>query len=256
MSALANSASGRVILWDFDQTLGIRPSTESLRPSGLRGCLLEILDLHEPGHSIGADELEPYVRAGFPWNRPEVAHPELSDAAAWWERVEPLFARVYEGVGIAPERARTLGRLARERYVDPQHWQLFDDTLPVLTDLRDRGWRHLIISNHIPELTQIVSHLGLRELVDDIINSAEIGYEKPHPQAFAHARRLAGNPPEIWMIGDDPLTDVAGAHAAGIPAIHVQRDHGTIQAPQHTEPAATPAGADCGTSYRVTTQQR
>jgi putative hydrolase of the HAD superfamily len=184
---------------------------------------METLDLHEPGHSVAAEDLEPHMRAGFPWDRPEVTHPELSSAAAWWEHVEPLLVGVYEGVGVAAERARTLGRLARERYIDGQHWRLFDDTVPVLAHLRERGWRHLIISNHVPELGEIVTHLGLEDFVDGVVNSAEIGYEKPHPKAFAHARRLAGNPRTIWMVGDDPHADVAGAYAAGIPAIHVRR---------------------------------
>jgi putative hydrolase of the HAD superfamily len=222
MGVMHASVSGGVIVWDFDQTLGMRPGSGEDRPAGLRGCLLEILDLHEPGHSITARDIEPYVQADFPWNGPAVAHRELSDPIGWWEHVEPLLIQVYEGVGIDPVRARTLGRLARERYVDPRHWRLFEDTVPVLRGLRARGWRHLILSNHVPELEQIITDLGLRELVDAVVVSAEIGFEKPHPEAFAYARQAAGACSEIWMIGDDPHADIAGARAAGIPAIHVR----------------------------------
>jgi putative hydrolase of the HAD superfamily len=52
--------------------------------------------------------------------------------------------------------------------------------------------------------------------------SAETGFEKPHPQAFASVLdRL--EPAEAWMIGDNVVADVLGAEALGIPAVLVRR---------------------------------
>jgi putative hydrolase of the HAD superfamily len=206
-----------VILWDFDGTLAEHPGMWG-------GCMLEVLDEHEPNHGIAPGSFRPFLAEGFPWHTPHLAHPELGTTEAWWERVEPLLANGYAGVGISDERATTLARLARERYVDVQQWHLFGDVLPVLSHLQKRGWRHLVLSNHVPELGTIVTHLGLDGLFEGIVNSAESGYEKPHPEAFALARRVAGDPPTIWMVGDNPTADVAGAEAAGIPAILVRRD--------------------------------
>jgi putative hydrolase of the HAD superfamily len=186
--------------------------------------MIEVLDERQPGHGIGLEDVRPFLRNGFPWHAPEVAHPELATVDAWWGHVEPLLVRGYEGVGVAAESARIFSRFARERYIDVQYWQLFDDTVPALTDLREHGWRHVILSNHVPELGSIVTDLGLGALVDATVNSAETGYEKPHPEAFAHARRVAGNPTVIWMVGDNPDADVAGAEAVGIPAVLVRRD--------------------------------
>lgn len=210
--------SNRVILWDFDGTLGYRRGG-----TDLSGSMVETLDEHQFGHAIEPEIIRPFL-FGLPWREPELAHPELSTAETWWSRVEPILARGYEGVGITPERAAVLGRLARERHVDVEHWRLFDDTIPVLIGLRERGWRHLILSNHFPELGQIVAHLGLAEVVAATLNSAETGYEKPNPEAFAHARQVVGDAEAIWMVGDNPRADVAGAEAAGIPAILVRRD--------------------------------
>jgi putative hydrolase of the HAD superfamily len=207
---------GSVILWDFDGTLAERPGM-------WRGCLTEVLDEHEPGHRVSSEMFVPFLRDGFPWHAPDTAHPELSPPGAWWSHVEPLLVRGYEGVGIGPDRARTLGRLARQRYVDPEHWRLFDDTRAVLSDLRECGWRHAILSNHVPELGRLVTALGLSELIDVTINSAETGYEKPHPEAFALARRVTGEPEEIWMVGDNPIADIGGAESASIPGILVRR---------------------------------
>jgi len=59
---------------------------------------------------------------------------------------------------------------------------------------------------------------------DTKISSALIGYEKPHPEAYAIGLRATGGADEVWMVGDNPVADVQGAEAAGIPAILVRRE--------------------------------
>jgi len=204
------------ILWDFDGTLARRDGMWA-------GCLVEVLDEQEPGHGLQREDFRPALRNGFPWHRPDVPHPELDTADAWWAPIEVLLANAYTGAGYDGERARALARLARARYPDPAHsWHLFDDTLPVLEELRAAGFRHVVLSNHVPELDALVAALGLGGLVDAVVNSALTGYEKPHPEAFAAGRRAAGNPDALWMVGDNPVADVEGAEAAGIPAILVR----------------------------------
>lgn len=214
----------RTILWDFDGTLGYRDGMWS-------GCLVEVLDEQEPGHAWCVDDFRPSLRDGFPWHAPDVPHPELATPDAWWGPVESILAAAYGNVGYDEERSCALAAFARARYVDPTHgWRLFDDTLPLLSRLREEGWRHVILSNHVPELDGIVEALGLGDLIDAIVNSARTGYEKPHPEAYAAARAAAGDPDELWMVGDNPVADVAGAEAAGIRAILVRADGGTTLA--------------------------
>ena len=188
-----------------------------------RGCLVETLDEHQPAHRITPDELRPLLRDGFPWHRPEIPHPELCDAEAWWQSIEALFVRAYQGVGLDQARARELARFARHRYIDASvGWQLFDDTLPTLERLQAAGWRHVIVSNHVPELSGLVEALGLSDLIETVFSSAVTGYEKPHREAFEIALRHCDFPRRVWMIGDNPVADVAGAEAVGIPAILVR----------------------------------
>jgi putative hydrolase of the HAD superfamily len=221
----------KAILWDFDGTLAERPGRWG-------GCLLEVLDEHEPGHAVVRDTLRSFLRDGFPWHAPDIAHPELAEPDAWWVPIEALMARAYAGAGLAEARAVELARLARARYVDPTvGWRLFEDTVPALDALRAQGWRHVILSNHVPELDEIVAALGLGGLVDAVVSSARSGYEKPHPEAFAVGRAAAGDPDTLWMVGDNPRADVDGAEAAGIPAILVRTERGTA-----TRWAATVAG--------------
>lgn len=96
--------------------------------------------------------------------------------------------------------------------------------MPVLESLRQRNWTHVILSNHVPELSLIVQHLGLNRYVHQIFNSAQTGYEKPHPMAFKLVQMSLDKAEQLWMIGDNPVADIAGAEAANIPAILVRKD--------------------------------
>ena len=206
------------MLWDFDGTLGERPGK-------WRGCLLEVLRDEEPGIEADADAFVPALRDRFPWHTPEEAHLDLCEGDAWWERILPLLTEAYEDAGVEPGRAAQLAQLARARYVDPRvGWRLFDDAIPALTRLRDAGWQNAVLSNHVPELDGLIAGLGLDGHVDAVICSAIIGYEKPHPEAFAAALRLRRNGEPVWMVGDNPEADVRGAEQAGLRAVLVRRN--------------------------------
>ncbi len=207
------------VLLDFDGTLALRP--------GLWGaCVLELLDEAEPDHGIALEAIRAGLRDGFPWHRAEVAHLELCEPDAWWTPVQELIARALVAAGVSHETAIRLGAATRERFADPSRgWELFPDTLPAIGRLREAGWRCVVLSNHIPELPALAAGLGLSsDHLDTVITSAAIGYDKPHPEAFRIGLQAAGHPTDVWMVGDNPIADVGGAEAVGIPAILVRRD--------------------------------
>ena len=118
----------QLLIWDFDGTLAHRRGE-----TGWSILLAETLDAEEPGHGYSADTFRPHLREGFPWHRPEVAHPELCEPEAWWAAVRPQLGRAYEAAGYPSARALELADAARRLYVDPDvGWALFDDTLPTL----------------------------------------------------------------------------------------------------------------------------
>jgi putative hydrolase of the HAD superfamily len=208
----------RLLIWDFDGTLAHRRGE-----TGWSILLAEALDAEEPGHGHSAETFRPYLRDGFPWHRPDVAHPELCEPEAWWDAIRPLLARAYEAAGYEQARALELAEAARRLYVEPAvGWKLFDDTLPALERLSRAGWTHAILSNHVPELRQLVAGLGLDELVATVSCSAETGYEKPHALAYASILDLL-RPAEAWMVGDNVGADVLGAEAVGLSAVLVRR---------------------------------
>jgi putative hydrolase of the HAD superfamily len=207
----------RLVLWDFDGTLAWREGMWS-------GCALDVLDEHAPGHGVSIEAVRAALRGGFPWHAWEDPHPHLSEPGAWWEVVEKRIAGAFEQVYEGGDTARMASAL-RERYLDVAvAWELFEDTEPALRALSERGWHHAVLSNHVPELPALVDGLGLSSRFDEVLTSAAIGYEKPHPQAFAIALAACGNPREVWMVGDNLQADVGGAEAAGLRAILVRSD--------------------------------
>ena len=153
---------------------------------------------------------------------PEVPRPALSSPDLWWKALLPVFVWVFEAGGVDPATSRELAGNAgkvRAAYVDPRRWRLYDDAVPALRDLSSRGWTQLILSNHVPELPEILRALGPEDRFLRVFNSAESGYEKPHPRAYDGVLETIAGAEDAWMVGDNPEADVRGAEAVGLPAI-------------------------------------
>jgi putative hydrolase of the HAD superfamily len=205
------------LIWDFDGTLGQRKGAWS-------GALVEVLE--RKGYPGDRERLRPFIQSGFPWHTPEHVRPPQEPPDLWWQRLEPIFAHAYEsGAGLRSDAARRLAAEVRAAYIAPDRWELFDDSFEVLTELSHRGWRHYLLSNHVPELSDILKSLGISAFFDMIFNSAETGVEKPNALAFQNI--LSKLPPErtVWMIGDSMTADVLGAEAQRIPAVLARAHH-------------------------------
>lgn len=211
--------AGKWLIWDFDGTLGYRHG-------GMwSGTLREIIEAHLPDMSVKNADIRYYIQRGYPWHTPEIAHPHLCDADAWWAALQPVFVRALCGVGVPVEMAPALAAEFRARYTDSSYWRLFDDALPVLNELSGAGWQHVLLSNHVPELKLILQHLAISSHFRLIFNSADTGYEKPHPQAFQNVLEKLPAERECWMIGDNYQADIIGAAQLGIPGILVRNSH-------------------------------
>jgi len=212
----------RAVIWDFDGTLGYRRGGD--RSGGAwTASLVEVLQAEVPGCGVTQEQLRPYMQSGFPWQEPDIPHSDVKSADAWWQKLEPLFVTAYVGVGFDDKRAQRLASQFRATYLNLDRWRVYHDVLPVLEALSFAGWTHVILSNHVPELGDIVRHFGLTPYFHHIFNSAEIGYEKPNPRAFQIVLDALPNLQAVWMVGDSMQADIAGALGVGIPAILVRR---------------------------------
>jgi len=208
----------RYLIWDFDGTLGTRAG-------GWASTLCEVVASEHPHLDVTMEMVRPHLRSGFPWHAHEVVRTP-GGADQWWDDLTPMFGRGLRAVTELTEaEAMHLARRVREVYLRPERWALYEDVVPTLTALRDSGWRHLVLSNHAPELETIVEHLGLTPLVDAIYNSALTGKEKPNPAAYECVFVDFPDARAGWMIGDNWHADVQGAAAVGLRSILVRGGH-------------------------------
>lgn len=122
-----------------------------------------------------------------------------------------------------------------------------DPAIPALLSRLQKRFRLGFLSNY-PCTHSIVSSLkdlGLYDFFDQVVVSADIGYAKPHPRAFA---ALIGemnlNPSEAVYVGDNWLADVQGAKRAGMRAVWL-REHVPYER-FDPEPGDLPADAEIG----------
>jgi HAD superfamily hydrolase (TIGR01509 family) len=106
---------------------------------------------------------------------------------------------------------------------------LFEDTIPVLEQLYNKGISMIATSNCTPWESGGLESLGLDKYLKGIFYSYVIGYAKPNPAYFLHVQKAFGVPPEnILHIGDSHTADYEGAKAVGWQAILLDRDNKTI----------------------------
>lgn len=97
---------------------------------------------------------------------------------------------------------------------------LYQDVVPGLRRLRQAGYLICALTNGNAD----VSRLGIGELFDLQLDAESVGEAKPHPRMFELACRRTGvNPAQLAHIGDEPEVDLAGANAAGVKAIWMNR---------------------------------
>jgi putative hydrolase of the HAD superfamily len=103
-------------------------------------------------------------------------------------------------------------------------WDLYDDTIPTLAQLRSVGIPLGVLSNFDSRLHQVLPALGLAEYFTSVTISTEVGTAKPDAQIFQHAlAQHHCSPEQAWHIGDSLEEDYRAAMTAGLKGIWLQR---------------------------------
>lgn len=91
--------------------------------------------------------------------------------------------------------------------------RLFDDVFEFLDDLRQLGVPSAVVTDLTSQIQyRKIVHFGLDRYVDYVVTSEEVGADKPSRAMFDTALKKIGDVTgPIWMIGDDPVADIAGA---------------------------------------------
>jgi putative hydrolase of the HAD superfamily len=188
--------------------------------------------------AVFCDALGTLVELAPPWTRlaRELGtHPDERLVAA--VRAEMAYYRdhAHEGAdeaSLAALRARCAALLSRElgrevgveTLMAAMRFRAYGDAAPALGRLRERGLALVCVSNWDVSLAEVLARCRLAELLDGVVTSAGAGARKPDPAIFEPALALAGcSPWEAIHVGDTVAEDVAGARAAGIDSLHLDR---------------------------------
>jgi putative hydrolase of the HAD superfamily len=79
-----------------------------------------------------------------------------------------------------------------------------------------------LFSNFGGNLVNYLNDLGITELFEHIVNSYDLGEEKPNKEAYIKMLEVIGMRPEEVIFIDDKPSNVAGAEAVGIKSIIFQ----------------------------------
>jgi len=201
----------------------------------LRAVLFDVdFTLAKPGPDLGPEGYRRYgERHGLvldPARYPEARaaaveslerHPELRhDEELWFAFTE----RIIRGMGGDSDAARDLAIEMTRLWENSENFDLYEDALPVIADLRSRGLKIGLVSNCARDLDAFVVHHALD--VDCALTSRAHGWTKPHPTIFQAALQLLGvEPEEAVMVGDSVEDDVEGALALGMRAFLIDREN-------------------------------
>jgi len=208
----------RAVVYDFHRTLALPPGGTVWRRS-----LMEALAAR--GAHPDEEALRRALNAGFPWEEPGLRrdHASQDEARGFFVR---LLAASAEAGGVAPEPALEAAGSAYASIVLPSSHVPYPETRAVLAAVDELGIRQLVLSNHVWELPEICQAHDLIPPLTEVLTSARLGVEKPHPDTYAAAIAAAGCAPrEILFVGDTYEADVAGPERAGMRALLVRRPH-------------------------------
>lgn len=142
-------------------------------------------------------------------------HPDSKDADRFPIFVDGMLRRL----GIEDAAAREDGR----RQIAAEHsranlWcRPGEDAALTLEALRQREYRLGVVSNSNGHVRRLLERAGLASFLEVVIDSAELGIEKPDPRIFfAATEHLGVEPARCAYVGDVYEIDVAGARAAGL----------------------------------------
>jgi len=174
--------------------------------------------LHRAADRMGIDPLDPGEVADV-WkrvlDRSSTAEEMAKGRDLSTEKHREVWVALYTAAGceqLAPGLSEQLYALT----VAAESWEAFEDTVPTLRTLRERGVRIGIVSDTGFDLRPAMDRLGITPYLDTVVMSYQHGMCKPAlPVFLAASEQLDVDPARTLFVGDNPLTD-SGAIAAGM----------------------------------------
>ncbi len=193
----------RAVLFDAGGTLIHLDGERVSRTAGLAYDA----EAFERAHGAALDEVRRWV----------LANPRSTDS----ERMPLFLGTILARLGV-PEagRRKAAGAIAAEHQRSNLWSRGAEDAAATLEALRSRGYRLAVISNADGRVRALLEGAGLSTFIEFVVDSAEVGVEKPDPRIFhAATGRLNLAPSACAYVGDIYEIDILGARAAGLTPI-------------------------------------
>ena len=160
-----------------------------------------------------------------------------------YSSVQGDMTAVLEEAGVAddPTLVAELVELERSFLVDGVH--LYEDSVPVMRALRERGIVTAVVSNCSHSTRPIVDRLGLEDEADAIVLSFEVGVAKPDAGIYLTALERLRVAPDEAVFVDDQAAYCDGAMRVGMSAFLIQRE-GAMPDEGTSEPGGRPVIED------------
>jgi putative hydrolase of the HAD superfamily len=160
------------------------------------------------------------------WPRVNAENHEAGD-----HRVRPLEGRLARIFQLDLDQAADVTESICRCFLQPifARGHPYEDTLPVLRELKRKGRRTALVSNApwgSPAWLwrEELARLGLAEWLDAVVFCTDVGWRKPARPIFQLAlERLQARPHDCLFVGDDPRWDLAGPQALGMEVILIGR---------------------------------
>jgi putative hydrolase of the HAD superfamily len=154
--------------------------------------------------------------------RKAVDGPREDDDKGWWR---DLVFQVLDDV--APSMSAldrdNFFEIAYEHFAEAGVWAAYPESEEVLRQLQPR-YELAVVSSFDARLRMILKQLGLLKYFHYVFVSSELGVDKPDPEIFRRALRLARREAsEVLHVGDDPERDWEAARTAGLHVFQLQR---------------------------------
>lgn len=191
-------------LWDYDRN--VQESLSEL----FHHYKLEALGVSSPQHFIDS-----FYAVNFKlwsaYDRGEMQKEELRTT-----RFPRIFAHAGIVDAVIPEEFE--GDFMHRTSGKPH---LFPHTIEILDYLKPKYKLYVITNGFDESQARKMNSSGLKDYFEIVITSETTGHKKPDPRIFQYALEQAGASKEnSLMIGDNPISDIQGAHGAGIDQVY------------------------------------
>lgn len=140
---------------------------------------------------------------------------------AWRDYFRILLTRV----GVPPEWTDEIIDTLADAHERVGLWTVpIDGAIDTVQELRRSGYRLGVVSNAEGRVERDLEGAGFAGLFGTVVDSHLVGVEKPDPRIFHIAmERLGASAETTVFLGDVPSVDVAGARAAGLRPVLLDR---------------------------------